>query len=158
PTPPGAADAGAFHYACVVRRQGLPAWVRLPGRGPDRAWTEEDDALPGRLRQALAQRTAAATELARQLQAQRLEALAPPPAAPAELPAVPRLIALPVGAMAGVPLEALTDRYAVSYAPSASIFARLAEQHRPLGDRTLLALGDPAFAAPAARPPEPPGH
>src|SRR5262249_28322421 len=41
---------------------------------------------------------------------------------------------------------------------SASVFARLAERHRPLGDRSLLALGDPAFAAPAAQRPAPPGH
>jgi CHAT domain-containing protein len=158
-TPPGTVDPGAFHYACVVRRQGPPAWVRLPGRGPDHAWTEEDDTLPGRLRQALARRTAAeAPELARQLYAQRLEPLAPHLAATAGLPAVTRLIALPVGYMAGVPLEALTDRYAVSYAPSASVFARLAENHRPIRDRTLLALGDPTFAAPMAKRPEPPSH
>jgi CHAT domain-containing protein/tetratricopeptide (TPR) repeat protein len=158
-TPPGTADPGAFHYACVVRRQGPPVWVRLPGRGPNRAWTEEDEALPGRVRQALARRTAAeAPELARQLATQRLEPLAPHLAATSELPAVTRLIALPVGAMAGVPLEALSEGYAVSYAPSASVFARLAQNHRPLGDRTLLALGDPAFAVPADKRPEPPSH
>jgi CHAT domain-containing protein len=158
PSFPGAADVGAFHYACVVRRQGTPAWVRLPGRGPDRAWTDEDDALPRRLREALAQRGPAAAELARQLYAQRLEPLAPHLAATADLPAVTRLIAVPAGQMAGVPLDALSDRYLVSYAPSGTVFARLATQHRPLCQPTLLALGDPAFDTPAPKRPELPPH
>jgi Tfp pilus assembly protein PilF len=158
PAPPGAADPGAFHYGCVVRCQGAPAWVRLPGRGPAQAWTDEDGTLPGRLREALAQRSPAAAALAQQLAAQRLEPLTPYLAATANLPAVSRLIVIPAGAMAGVPLEALTDRYAVSYAPSASVFVRQAANHRPLREPTLLALGDPAFAAPETKRPEPPRH
>jgi hypothetical protein len=59
--------------------------------------------------------------------------------------------------MAGIPVEALTDRYLVSYAPSGSVFARLCQKHRPLTEPTLLAVGDPNFALPSASPPpEPP--
>jgi hypothetical protein len=72
---------------------------------------------------------------------------------------VRQLIAVPAGVMAGVPVEALTDHWQVSYAPSGTVFARLAQQHRPLRQPTLLALGDPAFTTPQAPPaPEPPGH
>jgi hypothetical protein len=155
---PGAADPGAFHYACILRRQGPPVWDRLPSRGPARAWTTEDNTLPGRLRQALAQRSPAAAALAQQLYAQRLEPLMPHLAATAELPAVTRLIAVPAGWMAGIPLESFTDRYAVSYVPSASVFVRQAANHRPLRDPILLALGDPAFAAPETKRPDPPMH
>jgi Flp pilus assembly protein TadD len=155
---PGATDPGAFHYACLVRCQGAPAWVRLPGCGSAQAWTDEDDTLPQRLREALAQRSPAAAALARQLYAQRLEPLMPHLAATATLPTVKRLIAVPAGAMAGIPLEALTDRYALSYVPSASVFVRQAANHRPLREPTLLALGDPAFTAPETKRPEPPGH
>ena len=42
--------------------------------------------------------------------------------------AVRRLIVLPVGWLPGVPVEALTDRYTVSYIPSGTVFARLREQ------------------------------
>jgi hypothetical protein len=47
-----------------------------------------------------------------------------------------------------VPVEALSERWRVSYAPSDTLFARLAQQHRPLRQPTLLALGDPAFSTP----------
>jgi CHAT domain-containing protein len=45
-------------------------------------------------------------------------------------------------------VEAVTDRYAVSYAPSGTLFAWLREKRRPgpaAGAATLLAVGDPAF-------------
>src|SRR5262249_51949030 len=33
-TLPGAADPAGDHWACVVRRAGLPSWVKLTGSGP----------------------------------------------------------------------------------------------------------------------------
>jgi CHAT domain-containing protein len=57
-----------------------------------------------------------------------------------------RLIVLPSGAMSGIPVEALTDRFTISYAPSGTLFARLrAKRAEAAAPRRLLALGDPAF-------------
>jgi hypothetical protein len=60
--------------------------------------------------------------------------------------------------MAQVPIEVLTQRYAVSYVPSGTVFARLREQHRAVKGGPLLALGDPCFSPATRTPPEPPGH
>jgi CHAT domain-containing protein len=134
-------------WACVVRRTGPPVWVRLPGTGPAGAWTEDDFRLVERLRAALAH-PADAADLARRLYAQRLTPLETILRGADNLPPVRRLIVLPSGWTAGVPVEAVTDRYAVSYAPSATLFVWLREKRRPgaaPGAATLLAVGDPAF-------------
>jgi tetratricopeptide (TPR) repeat protein len=155
---PAAADP-ADRWGCVLRRAGGPAWARLPGSGPDESWTDDDVALPRRLRGALARGGPDADEVARRLASQRLGPLEPHLAARDGLPPARRLVVVPFGSMAGVPVEALTDGYLVSYAPSGTVLARLRQKHRPLTDPTLLALGDPDFALPAeAPPPEPPEH
>jgi Flp pilus assembly protein TadD len=146
PPPTESTDPGAWHWACVVRRSGPPAWVRLPGSGAGKGWTEDDDELPGRFRQALGRRAPGWEALAGRLRQQRLDPLQPLLAATADLPAARRLVVVPVTALAGVPLEALAEGYALSYAPSGTVFARLAEGHRPLREPSLLAVGDPAFA------------
>jgi len=150
-------DVEGDHWACVVRHSGRPAWVRLTGSGDKGAWTAGDD-LSSRLRDSLASGEADWRPLARRLARQRLEPLQPALAAKDQLPAVHRLIAIPAGRMAGVPLEALTDRYTISYAPSGTLFARLHEQHRSFHQPSLLALGDPAFTAPAHTSPPLPEH
>src|SRR5262249_29602064 len=71
---------------------------------------------------------------------------------------VRHLLVVPAGPMSAVPVEALTDRYTVSYVPSASVFARQAEQHRPLQASSLLVLADPVFARPTAKPPAAPPY
>jgi CHAT domain-containing protein len=122
-------------------------WVRLPGSGAGQTWTGGDDALPRQVAAALSRPPGelAPTALLARLAAQRLEPLGP------YLEGVRRLVVVPAGRMAGVPVEALTERYTVSYAPSGTVFARLAETRKP-GDKeagrqgpSLLALGDPAF-------------
>jgi tetratricopeptide (TPR) repeat protein len=155
---PNLVDPGAWHWGCVVRRVGPPAWVRLPGSGPGGAWTDGDNRLPGNLQEALANNDPGWPDLARRLAAQRLAPLEPHLAATKSLPAADHLIVVPVTFMAGVPLDVLSDRYTVNYVPSGSVFARLREQHRPLRATTLLALGDPAFQLPTAPPPPPPDH
>jgi CHAT domain-containing protein/tetratricopeptide (TPR) repeat protein len=147
----------AEHWACVLRPSGDPTWESLPGTGTGGAWTTEDLRLTIRFRQALAG-TAPAAEvemLARHLHAQRL--------APVErhLAGITRLLVVPAGRMAGIPVEALTDRYKVSYIPSGTILARLKATPKPSGT-ALLAVGDPAFirpGAPSVQPPQglPPG-
>jgi hypothetical protein len=129
--------------------------VRLPGTGANHAWTDTDNHLPERLRTALAERAPDWRRLAQRLAAQRLESLAAHLGVSKDLPAVRRLLVVPVGAMAGVPLEALTDQFTISYTPSGTVFARQRAQHRPLDGPSLLALGDPAFG-PANAPPTPP--
>jgi tetratricopeptide (TPR) repeat protein len=141
------------HWGCVVRRSGPPAWVRLTGSGDKDAWTPADDRLPRLLRDDLARGEPDADRHSRRLADQRLAPFASHLAATAGLPVVRHLVVVPVGSMAGVPIEALTDRYLVSYAPSGTVFARLRRQHRPLEAPTLLALGDPNFSTPDAGPP-----
>ncbi len=142
-------SVGNQRWACVVRRQGEPAWQQLRGSGEDGLWTEADRALSRRAYRALRSPEAPPAERARvlgDLYQQRLAPLA------AHLKGVRQLLVVPVGEMARVPVEALTDRFTVSYVPSGTVFARLAEQHRGLGGETLLALGDPAFQASTAQP------
>jgi tetratricopeptide (TPR) repeat protein len=149
---------GNDHWGCVVRRSGPPAWVRLAGSGPGGAWTREDDRLPALFREDITHTEGEIYNHIRRLARQRLEPLLPHLSATAELPEVRRLIILPAGRMAGIPIEALTDRYLVSYAPSGTVFVRLKAKHRPLQAPTLLALGDPNFALPGTLPPRPPEY
>jgi hypothetical protein len=128
--------------------------------------------LPARVRKILANRPedlAAEWEpLARALAVQRLAPVEPFLHADQGSPAVRHLIILPSSAMAGIPVEALTERYTVSYAPSATMFAWLQEERHKAADKDhasgrlrLLALGDPVFEKPqttATPAPEPPPH
>ena len=148
-------DMPGEHLGCVLRRQGPPAWVRLPGSGKDNAWEKEDWLLPRRALAALANGRGEAAPLRRvlaRLHRQRLTPLAP------HLKGVRRLLVVPAGELSAVPTEALTDRYTVSYVPSASVFARLAEAHRPLQASSLLVLADPAFRRAPPKPPAAPPH
>jgi tetratricopeptide (TPR) repeat protein len=158
---PKAADPNGEHWGVVLRSQGKPAWVRLPGTGPKGAWTEADDRLPGRLREALARAPGPGAAdwqpLAKQLARQRLEPLAEHLAARGGLPAVRHLVVLPSGRMDGVPLGVLDQRLTASRAPSATWYAHLRRRPRP-ASRGLLAVADPVFARPDAPPPPvPPG-
>jgi CHAT domain-containing protein len=147
------------HWGCVLRRQGPPAWQRLGGSGPAGAWTEEDRSLARRLYRALSNPVVGeALPLATALRKQRLEPLAVHLQATAHLPSVRRLFVVPTGVMGWIPVEALSEDYQVSYVPSATLFARMRQRHRPLQGTALLALGDPTFAVPPARLPEPPDH
>jgi CHAT domain-containing protein/tetratricopeptide (TPR) repeat protein len=134
-------DVRKDHWACILRRSGLPTWQRLPGTGPDERWTDDDDSLPQRTYAAalVAPENPERDKLLAALRVQRFEPLLP------HLLGIHRLLIVPARRMAKVPIESLTDRFTISYIPSASIFAQLHQQHRPLEGRTLLALGDPAF-------------
>jgi CHAT domain-containing protein/tetratricopeptide (TPR) repeat protein len=143
------------HWGCVVRSQGEPRWEQLPGSGPDKKWTKDDDNLPSLFRQALAQLAPATDDapLAKKLHDQRLAPLA------RHLTGVKRLIVAPVNAMAAVPVEALTDQYTVSYTPSGTYLARLKDRERPRGSGAL-AVGDPLVPPARGTPPPtalPPG-
>ena len=153
-----AGDATAHHWGCLVRREGEPVWVKVPGTGPDRVWVKADDRRAGELRAALASREPGWRELAAAVAAQRLEPMQP------YLGGVRRLVVLPSPDLAGVPVEALLVAWpgapkdlAVSYVPSGTMFERLARPRSgaPAPPR-LLALGDPAYPADEPGTPHPP--
>lgn len=142
------------HFVCIVRSGGEPKWVRLPGTGPDGTWTKDDTALPAKLRQALAGSDPAVLveRFAKQLHAQRIA-----PALP-HLDGVKTLYCVPVNEMAGIPIEALTQDFTISYVPSGSYLAKLKNTPVPTGNR-LLALGDAIYELEKTKPSEalPPG-
>jgi tetratricopeptide (TPR) repeat protein len=82
PTGPKAADPGGEHWAVVIRARGTPAWIRLPGTGPQQQWTEDDTKLAAAVRQALTHRPGPKAPpvqpLIRRLRAQRLTPCSPP--------------------------------------------------------------------------------
>jgi hypothetical protein len=134
-------------------------WQRLRGSGRGGAWTKEDGTLPVRLYHALSNPAAEDSRpLTAAFRKQRLEPLAAHLKAMPDLPAVRRLFVVPTGVMGRIPVEVLSEDYQVSYVPSATLFARMRQRHRPLQGTALLALGDPTFAMPQARLPEPPDH
>ncbi len=173
-TMPNTADPRGDHWACVVRRIGVPQWIRIVGIGPDPAWRPADEQRPGQVRQLLG------TEIEKDWQTplamlaqQRLGPLETALEARDGLPSVRHLIVLPSPALAGIPVEAMVEarppaapRRLVSYAPSGTIFAWLQERRheeegKPARPRRLLALGDPVPpAADTSNPPapKPPNH
>jgi tetratricopeptide (TPR) repeat protein len=158
PRPPGT-DRLGDHWACLVRAKGPPVWVQLTGSGDQGSWTEDDSALPDRLRQSLQKGSTDPStwqSLARRLEEQRVTPLVPHLSGNSDRPAVTHLIILPSPALAGVPIEVFANRRSISYAPSGTLFAYLQEQRRDAGagDR-LLAVGDPAFSAAPAPAPRP---
>ncbi len=152
-------DAEGAHWVCAVRHQGDPVWVRLPGGGAAGAWQTEDEELPAKVRGILADRgdvsKGAWKDLVRRLYAQRLAPLEGHLGSHEGLPAVRQLIVLPSNVMAGIPVDVLTDRFTISYAPSGTTFAWLQDRRSEAADRnagtrggSLLAVGDPIFERP----------
>jgi tetratricopeptide (TPR) repeat protein len=159
PGGPKAADANGDHWAFLLRCSGPPICLRLKGSGPGGAWTEDDTALPARLRDSLLEHRGDWQRLARRLRDQRLEPLREHLGAQEKLPAVRQLMVLPSPALAGVPLEVLLEDLTISYALSGTLHAHLKTQPAVKGGG-LLALGDPIFetAKPAVKDkPLPPG-
>lgn len=144
--------APAASWGYVVRGAGSVVWVPLrPEEGSSRAGALLGElAPPG---SPVAKRlTPGLLAAARDLWAERIAPLA------AGLDDdVRALIVIPSGPMLGVPVEALVDdrgrflaeRFAVSYAPSGTIYARLAElPARTATDqsRAILLVGDPSLS------------
>src|SRR5262249_16766490 len=73
-----------------------------------------------------------------------------------KLPAVRRLFVVPSGHIARLPMEVVAPEYTNSYTPSATLLVRALASRRALKAEITLALGDPAFNAPA--PAAPPKH
>jgi tetratricopeptide (TPR) repeat protein len=148
-------------WACVLRRRGQPRWQRLAGSGAKGAWSAADALLPSRLHSALGDLDVSGERRGKLLATMRQRWLGPVLEhleARDSLPAVRRLFVIPTDRMALVPVEVLVPEYTVSYVPSGSVLARLAETHRALAGSSLLALGDPVFSAPRKPLAPPPGH
>lgn len=129
------------HFACVVRREGEPFWVRLPGSGEGGAWTKADSDLPGRVRDALAKELPPEDieETVAALRRQRIE----PVLHHLSQHGIDQLLVVGVNQMAGVPIEVLAPEFAISYVPSGTFLARLPK--KPAYDKSLLAVGDPVY-------------
>lgn len=144
-----AKDPGGEHWGVVVRHEGPPLWVKLKPADPEGNWSSKDDKMPADVLQQLQayDPNVAWEGVVAKLAKQRLKPLEK------YLGDVKHLIVLPSQAMAGIPIEALTDRYQISYAPSATIYAWLQEQRKafPAKSGTTLALGDPVFSEEQAK-------
>lgn len=144
------------HWAFVLKGRDEPLVIRLAGSGAAGAWTPEDEDLPHQARTAVIKRADPANVrgLLGRLEAQRLIPLAP------QLAGIRHLIILSSQELAGLPLEAVTDRYQITYAPSGTLLTRLIEARtgRPeqrATPRSLLALGDPVLQQAGGKPAEP---
>lgn len=136
---------GEEHWGVVLRSRGDPSWVKLPPADSASGWTAKDDRIADECREALRNPDIDWQEHRRVLVRQRLAPLEP------HLQDVRSLIVLPSRRMAGIPLEALTDRHVVSYAPSATIYAWLREKREAPAASGLLIVGDAEFS-PAPEP------
>jgi len=138
-------------WCYAIRRSGPVSWARVPA-SPARSDGPRAQVL--RFREALADPDAPGTAVdrdARRLWRERLEPLL------GALEGAERLVVVPSGAMLGVPVEVLADsdgiplgeRYAVSYAPSATVRTWLAERARGRRDAgtedLMLLVGDPPY-------------
>jgi CHAT domain-containing protein/tetratricopeptide (TPR) repeat protein len=139
---PGRPEAWAY----VVRSSGPVAWGACPlsGGSPARRTARFRDELAD----PRSSRAGAARE-ARGLWSKRVAPVAQ------ALDGITRLVVIPSGAMLGVPVETLIDgdgtllrdRFAISYSPSATIYAWLEERGiAAAGGRRMLLLGDPPYS------------
>jgi len=159
------------HWILLVKSSGEPLILPAAGRGPDGSWNAAEDALAGQVRGAILSSARAAGSAAAasssspidlqarvtELAQQRLGPVMP------HLDGIQHLIVLPSPALAQIPVELLTDKLTVSYAPSGTVLARLLERAadaaagssgRSARPQSILAVGDPDFAAAGQLPQE----
>jgi CHAT domain-containing protein/Tfp pilus assembly protein PilF len=143
--------AGRFHsWVYVVRSEGPVVWARSGPAPPARYQPLRESQS---FREGLASARSSPVGLGRDARAMWAHRIEPVADAIAD---VEELVVIPSGAMLGVPVETfvdgegrlLGDRFAVSYAPSATIYTWLEERAATggagAGERMLL-LGDPPF-------------
>ena len=139
----------SLHWACLVGAQGDPTWVRVPGSGPEGAWTEPDERRTDQLRAACSARARcgglAVGHAGRRAAAGAAQAGAQP-LPPADRAAVDRPGGHPRGRLARGLAQRATPTPVVAHAPSATLFAQLAKEgaDRPRTTK-LLAVGDPLY-------------
>ena len=147
------------HWACILRRKGVPVWVRLSGESDPAQWSKRDERLRSELTDALLKNVNSSdnkwNEKAKELYQHRVEPWLKHLDATKELPEVGHLVVLPSPLIDDFPIDILLKSgdglkrtLSVSYATSGTTFAWL--QNNPV--RTLesstvqmLALGNPAY-------------
>jgi CHAT domain-containing protein/Flp pilus assembly protein TadD len=159
-TPMASMGALGEHWACVVRKDAQPHWIRMLGSGPNQEWVKADYKFAEDLKRLVEKEPSGESTwkaLAQKVADQRLTPLLPALAATETLPAASHLIVLPSGGLAGLPIESLVAAWqsrpgpiTVSYAPSGTTFAYLQEKreanpNQPHASAQLLALGNPTF-------------
>jgi tetratricopeptide (TPR) repeat protein len=137
--------ASGDHWGCVVRSKGNPHWALLPGSGANNEWTQSDTELPQEFRLAItgdrdvsSASVKECKEVSDRLYAQRIAPLE------GHLEGVKRLVVIPTGYMAGVPIEGFAENFEVSYVPSGSYLARTKGRGAAKADQFLI-VGDPEF-------------
>jgi tetratricopeptide (TPR) repeat protein len=70
-------DAAQEHFACLLRKDGEPRFVPLPGSGKDGRWTESDWQLAGRVHAAVRQPRTSLAEARKLVERLRKQRLAP---------------------------------------------------------------------------------
>jgi len=146
-TPEHAQRFGQWAY--VVRSEGDVRWIELDGVEGAQAGSQ-DPLTPASLRPGLVEPTSSAVAVGREARSAFEYFLEP---VVEELEGVKGLVVVAPPQLAGVPIEVfedaegtlLGDRFAVSYAPSATVYAWIAEGaagREQRSDRTLI-VGDP---------------
>lgn len=141
-------------WACVVRPDGPPRWHALPlARGADGRFSRDRISMTMRAVSGWPVRgadTASVRLAARLMGREWFEPLE------RDLDGVNRLVVTQPGLLGGVPLETLvdgdgrwlSDRFSISYAPSALLWTEWRERARPeapLARRPALVVGDPSL-------------
>lgn len=139
---------------CLVRASGDPILINMEHSGPNDPWGKLGEyLLEDSLRKFSAapeNRDAHWESAANLVYVDRFRAVDKRLTAKSDLPEVKRLVVLPSGHLSGVPIEVLTDnRFAITYAPSATMFAQLREKGQASRRKKqdvvrLLALGGPS--------------
>lgn len=142
-------DGKVESWGYVIRKSGSVAWARCGGSSGGSVQTLQR--RYGRYREQLATPSSSETGLARDARGIWRERIEPLGQA---LEGANELIVLPSGATLGLPVETLVDpdgvlvgdRFSVSYAPSATVYAWLEERGAAVGrGGGMLLLGDPPF-------------
>ncbi len=139
-------------WAFVLPARGEPLCVAIQGGGQEGAWRPEDHNLADRVRHLLArppygQSAGELDRLLHELREQRLSPLERLLEKQEAFHPVRKLIVVPIDAMAGIPLEALSEKYEVTYAPSGTLLGALTKSGvspRASPGPEVLVVGDPA--------------
>ena len=126
--PKSVVDNTLTHFAYVIRKIGDPIWIPIVGSGPKGFWNDEDEKRISQAKTEIGTRPAnpiAAILRWKKLQSRLYDQWIRP--LERHLTDTKHLVVISHGKLESIPLLAVTDRYDISYAPSSSIYCRLAK-------------------------------